>query len=305
MTSDTVTASPDSLHQLADGTRRFQTEHLEAIQRSLSITDQARDHVEQVRRDRAREEERARQSLSDAQSAMAACEADGQRSCSQEAMSVREAERTLAIAVERHQVSRRVEARVNALRDRHRTSATRCKQVLTRLAPQAIAELNRLGANLEGYRAVPIPTSAGVGGDAGHADILESDRGPTSTPPRIGATQMSLVPLAAIDDRDTSITGPQSFEKVSYNDMMHGMALLDEIVVPAVQAGKGRDYFAERDRREGRREPTLTTVYESFFAPERSVKLSRSGGKFQVINGYHRIYLARREGLSSIPASIR
>ena len=113
----------------------------------------------------------------------------------------------------------------------------------------------------------------------------------------------SLVALDEIDDSDSEL---RAFEKVNRSDVEWGIEQLERVVVPAVQRGKGADYFASRDATEGLTgDRSYTAVHRAFFNEHQAIKLSRrADGKLDVSNGYHRLRVARELGLARLPAIV-
>lgn len=141
--------------------------------------------------------------------------------------------------------------------------------------------------------------SAGVGTVGG---------GPSSSGPRTravaGAPGIASVSLGDIDDSDRAI-GPGDFGKgYSPADLTWAFGALEEVVLPALSAGKGSDYFAQRDAAEGRQGTrSYSDTFSGFFGGD-SIRLERSQSGFRVTNGYHRIWVARQLGLSHVPAKV-
>ena len=71
--------------------------------------------------------------------------------------------------------------------------------------------------------------------------------------------------------------------------------------------GQGRVLLAQRDADEGLSgERSYTGVYRWYYHPDHAIKVSRlADGHLDVTNGYHRLYVARRMGVNSLPAVIR
>jgi hypothetical protein len=116
----------------------------------------------------------------------------------------------------------------------------------------------------------------------------------------------ALVPLDLIDDAGSAVAGPGDFAKgYSPQDLEWAYRAFDEVVLPALQRGLGSDYFHDRDLREGRQGTrSYSDTFSGFFG-DSAIKLdARSDGRFEVSNGYHRIWVARQCGRSAVPARI-
>ncbi len=116
-----------------------------------------------------------------------------------------------------------------------------------------------------------------------------------------------MVRLDDIDLSDSGMHGSTDFQKVTYDDMAWGVEALARMVLPALERGKSSDYFAERDHTEqltGDR--SYSAVYHAFFSPDYAIKLALgASGRYEVINGYHRLFLAQQLHLQSVPCQVR
>lgn len=116
---------------------------------------------------------------------------------------------------------------------------------------------------------------------------------------------VKLVPLSEIDTSDRAI-GPEDFEKgYSPADLTWAYHALNEVVLPAVDRGESIDYFQNRDAAEGLSGTrSYTDTYLGFLGHDNAIRLNRAGNTYQVANGYHRIWVARRMGLDAVPARV-
>lgn len=125
-------------------------------------------------------------------------------------------------------------------------------------------------------------------------------------PERIGPGSHVLVPLELVDDADSPVRGGADFGKVSLRVMRDGLMRLVTGVLPAVRAGAGLAEMRELDAGAGLTGAPAShvKVYEAFFG-DTSVKLTRRpDGRYEVRNGYHRVWLARQAGIDSLPAAV-
>ena len=183
---------------------------------------------------------------------------------------------------------------------------TEARSRLSRQAQTFLAALDRTAPGsqtaaayrdqLEGYlktgslERVTQPVSGSGAGGGGSASSSSS-----------GSTSVALADV--IDDRP----GGLSFEKVSREQVEWGLDVLGRVVEPAVEMGKGPDYFAERDRAEGLSgERSYSGVHSWFYSPTHAIKLTRRlDGRLEVTNGYHRLAVAREMGITNLPAQVR
>lgn len=200
----------------------------------------------------------------------------------------------------------------------------RCQQAM-RLVEQANARLvssqarysrEMLAASREG-QALLAAAASDLGvylgtlyGDQGGSAAVSAPVGALSIAPVPGAPAgYASVPLALIDTATNStVTGRESFGKgYSPDDLAWAYETLREVVLPAMSAGHGLDYFQARDQAEGRMGVrSYTDTFLGFFGDNNAIRLERQAdGTFRVGNGFHRIWVAQQLGFSAIPAKIR
>jgi hypothetical protein len=200
------------------------------------------------------------------------------------------------------EAQRRLQAAEGAVRDAQRMQAEHfgAMRILTQEleAAQAGATYVRgLLSPLSQYRQVGVPTAPGGKGVSAASVQVSSP---------VLAGGLEVVDLAQIDDSDSAVSGPGSFTKMSYADARWATETLDDRVMPAVRAGKDRDYFVERDAAEGRGpDRSLARLFDTYFGSTAITLSARSDGRLEVVGGYHRIWAARQAGVTHLPARIR
>jgi hypothetical protein len=183
---------------------------------------------------------------------------------------------------------------------------------------QLAEKLGRLDAYLGGAAGSTVMSTAGNGswsGGSGYPGPSASD-GPGDA--LNGATAVGLCPIAGaprefaelpldIIDDEGGVTGPESFQKgYSPDDLAWAFQALHEVVAPAMAEGMGADYFADRDRVEGRMGcRSYADTYSGFFGGDAIRVSQRPDGRWEVENGRHRIWVARRMGLDAVPGWVR
>ncbi|MFI7000825.1 hypothetical protein [Nocardia sp. NPDC050175] len=146
---------------------------------------------------------------------------------------------------------------------------------------------------------------AGPAGPGGAARV-QTDIPPLVTPAGFPAG-FAMVPLASIDTSRGNVTGPESFKSdVSPADLEWGLEAFNSVIVNALRLGKGIDYLRDRDANEERYGAhSYADTYTWFFGENEALQVGRrADGTFEVHNGYHRIWVARRMGLTDIPARV-
>lgn len=179
---------------------------------------------------------------------------------------------------------------------------------------QAVGELAREVVTLtQGQQHALEGYLAGGGGGGGFAGAPSGGAGGSSGGGAGGGSGpalpngVQLIPLDLIDNPFGREIGPGDFGKgYSPEDLKWGFEALHEVVLPAVRAGKGADYFTERDQRAGLMGArSYHDTYTGFFGQNDAISLNPvPGGRYTIGNGQHRIWLARQMGLTSIPARI-
>ena len=112
------------------------------------------------------------------------------------------------------------------------------------------------------------------------------------------------VPIKNVDLSDTAVADSTDFHKVSRDQMIDGFEKLENEIRPAVKEGASADDFSDLDKKLGLDyEHGYRRVYDAFYGNE-PVRLEKDGDKYSVVNGYHRLNVAKELGIESIPASV-
>lgn len=188
---------------------------------------------------------------------------------------------------------------------------------------QAIQTYSRQAQRLHHHLAHEVPRSTGL--VSRKLDVLQQYQAPspaTSSPltaiaetePIIAVDSPShegwshrgaqSVRLADLPDPE-GINGPADFKKVSYPVMQAGLQRLQEML-PIIEHGEGRssDYWAQVDQQRGLPyEHGYQRVYEAFYG-DTAIRLERIGNQYTIINGRHRLWLAKQMGIETLPAYV-
>lgn len=122
-----------------------------------------------------------------------------------------------------------------------------------------------------------------------------------------GHPHIVMVPLSLIDDSDSRVTSDASFEKASADDLRWALDALEYVVLPAVRQGASAESFSARDATTGNNgDRSYRATYSGFLSPNgQGIKLSaRADGRYEIVNGFHRVWLAREAGVEQLPVSI-
>lgn len=245
--------------------------------------------------------------LAAAEQDLAACERDPKSDCSEARRRVADAQRRLAAAHRARQLVDQAAARLVGAQRRFATE-------LTARVAEGQAITSRMQSQLEDYlRPVGLVDNAGLGsgnpsGSGGSFSAASTIGMPYGVRTAAGLPDgWALVPLTLIDVSDTGVRGPEDFTKgYSPRDLAWALEAFDSVVLPAVGQGLGRDYFADRDGREGRSGARSFSDSHSGFLGSDAIKLElRPDGRFGVTNGYHRLWVAQELNREWIPARVR
>lgn len=101
------------------------------------------------------------------------------------------------------------------------------------------------------------------------------------------------------------INDATDFKKISMERMSDGIMKLQEMK-STIEAGKGAstDYWADFDRQRGLEYVNgYQQVYDAFFGGD-AIKVTFDGENYDITNGRHRIWLAKRLGISYLPMRV-
>jgi hypothetical protein len=194
-------------------------------------------------------------------------------------------------------------ARIEEAHDTFRLSAIALTRITDDRLPAARAFLER---KLEQARAyVSLHPSSDSSGHL--APLVTPNAGGGAPKPAIEAFPLpagfAWIPLDQVETGDLE---PSDFRKVSEGDIERGFGFLVREILPRIRGGSpaDADVFRETDRAAGRDEGAgARRAFEAFFGLD-AIRLERRAGEpvFSVTNGRHRIHVARRLGLSHVPA---
>jgi hypothetical protein len=304
-----VDSDPDALRRIGFALRKLDHEADIAASRAMSIAEQTLREVQDEHRRRVRDLNRATDALRAAEVALERCLSSRERSCAAEFDHVSRAKRQVQRCEERVAISRRADSTATRVRDDLQSAARRLTSRMGVALEEAQGFLRDRGLALEEYLAgssaaggAPSLVPGGRAVSATGASVSGSHSGgdrPSSLI-ELQSTGLFEVPLELIDDFDSPVSGVGSFEKVSLADARHGIEILQHEVMPSVRSG-----WNPHGEDSGRLSKEARAVAGYYFGDTR-VKLRRSAdGNLTVVNGYHRIYVARELGVGSLPAEVQ
>jgi len=251
-----------------------------------------------------------------AEAALARCRASGyqdpqtgryyQPSCTAEAAALQQAVARVQEAQTQQTNVQNWQRSVGQAATSYRTQAQQVNRLLAAELPKSASFLSSRIAALQAYLAAMFQggvTAPGAPVAASSTSTLSSGlqtnavRGPT------GLT-IESVPLDQIDLSDSPVSGAADFRKVSAQQMQDGWQKLRDVVAPAVAQGADGDYFARLDAVQGLSGAnSYKNIYDVFYGTN-CIALDQVGGTYHVTNGYHRLFIARQLGITTIPARI-
>jgi hypothetical protein len=214
----------------------------------------------------------------------------------------RQLQAKLVRAKEAHESARRASVRVSdvaaSVTQLSRTHTT----VATSQVASARAQLSAMSRALEGYRS----GGAGIGGGGS---------GSTSTAKAGGSALASMgladldVSFAQLDENPIldSNRPKATFGKggLSRADYRWAVQTWNDTVGPGIANGKTREDFAERDARLNAPPLRRTAdVYDMFLGTDRIRADRQSDGSLNIVNGRHRLLIARELGIKNLPGQV-
>ena len=262
------------------------------------------------KREVQRREEIARR----AASALARCRASGSRDregryyppdCRAEEHALLRAKRDLAEAQAKQRAVREWIRLVQQTAEEYQKQARRLAGLLNEELPKATGQLARKVAILRTYTHMAPPTMSDSISIATpvSAETLPRQTDASSVPASVVDVQPVPVSQIHMDDMK-HINGPEDFHKASYEDMVEGFRKLQEVVQPAVEEGHDVDYFRDLDQRLGLDyEHGYQRIFEAFYG-DSAIRLEKIGQVYRVINGVHRLWVAKQLHIQRVPARV-
>ncbi len=221
-------------------------------------------------------------------------------------------EAALAAADERSRRGLQAElVRARATLDQARRAAVRIVDVATGVtqlqnahARYGVAQVGAARGQLAGMsRAIESYRSARVGGGSAVVPGRAASNGGAS--PALSNFGLSDVDVGAADLADTPIQGEFGRGGASRADYRWAVQTWSDTVGPGVARGMTRDDFAARDQRyEAPPLRRTADVYDMFLGTDRIRVDRRADGSLNVVNGRHRLHIARDLGIRSLPGQV-
>lgn len=115
---------------------------------------------------------------------------------------------------------------------------------------------------------------------------------------------IQMVSVDRVDLSNSPVLGESDFRKVSHAEMVEGFQKLETTVRPAMGTGADGEYFSDLDKSQGLDyEHGYRRVYDAFYGSD-PIRLDRTGDTYNVVNGYHRLAVAKELGITALPARV-
>jgi len=295
------------------------------VQRTLDWLDERVRHWQNAVRRCQKEVQRAR-------AAYERCMASGDRehppACGHLEQAVHEARRRLAQAEAEARMAAEARKAVLAETESYQREASRLRAFLQSDTPKAVETLRYKVTVLRSYTggitaggvaagALAFGTGLAVGAAIGAAagqksetDKVESSnpspaRFPEAAEPPIQQLHphIQAVALDQIDLSDSPVHGEADFHKVSHDEMVAGLTKLQQ-VQQWIARGATDQTLRDIDQERGLSGAQgYHNIYRVFYG-DSAIALEKAGNGYKVINGYHRLAVARELGWTTIPARI-
>jgi len=218
---------------------------------------------------------------------------------------VEEARRKLVYAENERFKSRRWLAKIETAIQHFGIHAKRLKALATDRTDKAKAILDQAMVDLQKYLNLSTPIGSEI-------EILSNSNRPLertiSEPKRTtgrwvknGVIDLGINEIPIPKD----IVGSQDFKKVPIEEMRAGLERLKEMM-PIIQSGVGakKDYWVERDRQLGLDNFNgYVKIYDAFYGHD-AIRVEKIDNKYDIINGRHRIWLAKQMGITNLPINL-
>ena len=170
----------------------------------------------------------------------------------------------------------------------------------------ARAELAAMANALGDYRSGGTGFGGGGGGDG--VPITVPVPKPVTAIAEAGLTDLD-VNSADLDENpvldDDRTHGTFGKGGLSRSDYRWAVQTWDDTVGPGIAAGKARQDFADRDARSNAQPLRRTVdVYDMFLGSDRIRVDKRPDGSLDVVNGRHRLLIARELGIKTLPGQV-
>lgn len=320
MTESALVRNIQTLTDLDDALGRFAPNVQEALRTADNEIARAQEWVQQRVWHWQRQLQQAQQTLRQAQEALGRCRSqvyidrDGRQrepDCRDQERAVHDAERLFREVEIQLRKAQKGKAQLESAVGEYRRFAGRLQHLAGSHTPRARASLKRARADLDRY----LTTTSGTGALSADIPILsgfaqalvaglpgdaEGVQGSAHWVDQ-GIQSISVADLPAPE----GIMSEADFSKVSANDMKAGFAKLEEMR-STIESGEGAnsDYWRAVDQQHGLVYANgYQRIYDAFYGDD-AIRLNWDGTSYDIINGRHRIWLAQKLGMDTLPVRL-
>lgn len=227
---------------------------------------------------------------------------DGEPDCSsydQQVQNAREAYDTAQKELER---AKSIMCKLESNVENYRQHKLKVNYLILDKVSAAKAFLSQKATEVEDYDRVSIYNSSAGGNASGIADSSI----PSGNKPIVPSGEQGIVYVNVSDLPDPDdIKDDSDFSKTSMSRMKDGFRKLQKMM-PRIQSNEGSkgEYWFSKDQKLGLSyEQGYQRVYDAFYGSE-PIRLEKRGDNYSIINGRHRIMVAKQMGIKTIPASV-
>lgn len=309
--------SIDALEELQASLIRYADQSqttLEAVQREVQRTLEWLDErVRHWQNAVQRGQDEVRRTRAAYERCMASGDRDHPPSCGGEEQAIHDARRRLAQAEAEARMAAEARKAVQAEAEAYQREAARLRAFVQSDTPKAVATLCAKVGVLRSYAggatgAATFSTSAPSGANLRRDDATPAETSPASSGFREQPIQMlhpeiRPVALALIDLSDSTIHREADFRETPREAVVAGLDKLEQ-VQRWIEQGATDQWLWEIDQERGLSGAEgYHNIYRVFYGDE-AIALEKMGNGYRVLNGYHRLTVAKELGLTTIPARV-
>ncbi|MCP4351970.1 MAG: hypothetical protein GY795_41435 [Desulfobacterales bacterium] len=271
-----------------------------------SAVSQALSSFQDEIRDRERIVEDFRDWHERAQSELSSClsqqDDEGEPNCTYYEQQVQNAWEACVTAQKELQRAINIMRRVESSVENYRRHKLRVNCLISDGVSAAKAFLSQKATEIEDYDRVSIYNSSADGNASEIADSSTLSGDKSIVP--LGEQGIVYVNVSDLPDPD-DIKDDSDFSKTSMSRMKDGFRKLQKMmpVIQSNEGSKGEYWFSKDQKWELSYEQGYQRVYEAFYGSE-PIRLEKRGDNYSIINGRHRIMVAKQMGIKTIPADI-
>lgn len=302
-----IQTTDDAIELATISAAQFRDSSLENIRRARNTGEANRQRITQELITRRGKLDAAEGELRRAIASLNECRRDPEADCGGQESYAHNAKAAVAAASEQVRRAERARQLIESACSAFDSASNSGIRDLDRCRDTAVSMRSRLVGHVRAYAGASGDSSATAGSSSnlGGGSVGVGNAASNDGLEQVGASDVFLVNVGEVDDADSTVNGPEDFRHMDVATAEWACETVDSVIIPSVRQGHGRDYFERRDAAEGRSENrSLARLYDTTFGSNAVTLSASGGGRYEVIGGYHRIWMARRLGVNSIPARV-